>query len=102
LGKWNYYKAEAVIIISGKVFTLMFQPYKMPVSVDGLRIYIEGVKSMGYDRSLHKEVRFSVCLENEPWGIPSELEFPVNDYRFRSGSYNNTWSSLVPFNSFRY
>jgi murein DD-endopeptidase MepM/ murein hydrolase activator NlpD len=102
LGKWNYYKAEAVIIISGKVFTLMFQPYQMPVSVDGLRIYIEGVKSMGYDRSLHKEVRFSVCLENEPWGIPSELEFPVNDYRFRSGSYNNTWSSLVPFNSFRY
>jgi hypothetical protein len=102
VGKWNYYKAEVDIIVSGKASVLTFQPYQMPVSFNGLRIYVEGIKKMGYNKSLQKDVRFSVCLGNEPWGIPSELEFPVNDYRFRSCSYNNTWSSLVPFNSFKY
>jgi len=50
---------------------------------------------------MNKAVRFSVFLENEPWGNPSELEFPVNDYRWRSASYNK-WISLVPFNKSYY
>jgi len=108
LGKCNYYKAEVDIIISGKVVTLMLRPYQMPVSVDGLRIYVEAVKKIDEIPNLdpvakmNNEVRFSVCLENESWGDSSELEFPVNDYRWRSASYNNTWSSLVPFNSLYY
>lgn len=108
LGKSNYYKAEVDIMVSGKMFTLMLQSYQMPVSVEGLRIYVEGIKkmneipSMGSVSKMNKEVRFSVCLESEPWGNPSELEFPVNNYRWRSAAYNNTWSSLVPFNQLYY
>ncbi|MDP3442515.1 MAG: M23 family metallopeptidase, partial [Ignavibacteria bacterium] len=99
-GKRNYYKTEVDVLISGKSFTLVLRPYQMPVLVEGLRIYVEGVKIM--DGSQKREVRFSVCLESEPWGQPSELEFPVNNYRWRSGSYFNTWSSLVPFNFLYY
>jgi len=108
LGRCNYYKAEVDIMVSGKMFTLMLRPYQMPVTVEGLRIYVEAVKKMdeipNLDpvKKMNKEVRISVCLENEPWGNPSELEFPVNDYRWRSASYNNTWSSLVPFNALYY
>ncbi len=108
LGKSNYYKAEVDIMVSGKMFTLMLRPYQMPVTVEGLRIYVEAVKKMdeipnlGSIKKMNKEVRFSVCLENEPWGNPSELEFPVSNYRWRSASYNNTWSSLVPFNLLYY
>ncbi|MDP3445184.1 MAG: peptidoglycan DD-metalloendopeptidase family protein, partial [Ignavibacteria bacterium] len=74
----------------------------------GLRIYVEAIKKMDEIPNLDpvdkmcKAVRLSVCLEDEPWGNPSELEFPVNNYRWRSASYNNTWSSLVPFNLLYY
>lgn len=107
-GKSNYYKAEVDIMVSGKMFTIMLRPYQMPVSVEGLRIYIEAIKkmdeipNMGSVDKMNKEVRFSVCLESEPWGNPSEVEFPINNYRWRSAAYNNTWSSLVPFNQLYY
>lgn len=108
LGKRNYYKAEVDISVSGKAFTVLHRPYQMPIAANGYRIYVEGIKEI--DRipnldpleKMEKEVRFSVALENEPWGIPSDLEFPLNGYRWRSGSYNNTWSSLVPFNLLYY
>jgi murein DD-endopeptidase MepM/ murein hydrolase activator NlpD len=108
LGKRNYYKAEVDILVSGKKFTIMLRSYQMPVTVEGLRIYIEAVKkmdeipNMGSVSKMTKDVRFSVCLEHEPWGNPTELEFPVSDYRWRSASYNNTWFSLVPFNKLYY
>lgn len=108
LGRCNYYKAEVDVTVSGKPFTLMLRPYQMPVTIEGLRIYVEAVRKMDEIRNLdpvekmEKEVRLSVCLENEPWGNPAELEFPVNDYRWRSASYNNTWSALVPFNALYY
>lgn len=107
-GKSNYYKGEVDVMVSGKMFTIMLQPYQMPVTVEGLRIYVEAIKkmdeipSMGSIDKMNKEVRLSVCLEDEPWGEPSEIEFPVNNYRWRSSSYNNTWFSLVPFNQLYY
>ena len=108
LKKANYYKAEVDIMVSDKTFTLKLQPYQMPVSLDGLRIYVEAVKKIDEIPNLdpvekmEKDVRFSVCIEGEPWGIPDDLEFPLNDYRWRSASYNNTWSALVPFNLLYY
>lgn len=108
LGRCNYYKAEVDIMVSGKVYTLNLQPYQMPVTIEGLRIYVEAIKKMdeipNLDpiKKMKKEVRFSVCLEHEPWGDPSELEFPVKNYRWRSASYYNTWGSLVPFNKLYY
>jgi len=108
LGKCNYYKAEVDISVSGKSCTLYFQPYQMPQKFNGLKIYVEAVKSMDKIPNLdpvekiEKDVRLSVSMENEPWGDPGSLEFPLNDYRWRSASYNNTWSALVPFNALYY
>jgi murein DD-endopeptidase MepM/ murein hydrolase activator NlpD len=108
LGKSDYYKAEVDVIVSGKIFTMKMQSYQMPVDVNGLRIYVEAVRKVNEIPNLDpvakmkKDVRFSVALEGEPWGIPSDLEFPVNDYRWRSASYNNTWGALVPFNLLYY
>lgn len=86
LGTSDYYKTEVDILVAGKPYTVMLRPYQMPVLVDGLRIYVEGVKTMGAIPNLRplgmdKDVRFSVCLEHEPWGIPADLEFLVNEYR---------------------
>jgi len=108
LGKSDYFKAEVDVMVSGKIFTLKMQPYQMPVLVDGLRLYVEAVKkvdeipNLAPVNKMSRDVRFSVCLEGEPWGIPSDLEFPVNNYRWRSASYNNTWRALVPFNHLYY
>ncbi len=107
-GQSDYYKAEVDIAVSGNMFTLKMQPYQMPVDVNGLRMYVEAVKEVDnipnldpVDRMV-KEVRFSIVLEGEPWGIPADLEFPVSEYRWRSASYNNTWGALVPFNLLYY
>ncbi|MBK9391926.1 MAG: PKD domain-containing protein [Bacteroidetes bacterium] len=108
LGKSDYYKAEIDIVVSGEFFTLKMQPYQLPVAVNGLRIYAEAVKEIDKIPTLdpvdkmEKDVRFSITLEGEPWGIPADLEFPVSEYRWRSASYNNTWGALVPFNLLYY
>lgn len=108
LGKSNFYKAEVDIIVSGTAFTLKMQPYQMPVTVNGLRIYVEAVQEVDKIPNLdpvekmEKDVRFSVAIAGEPWGIPADLEFPVSEYRWRSASYNNTWGALVPFNLLYY
>jgi hypothetical protein len=108
LGKSDYYKAEVDLLISGRAYTLNMQPYQMPVSVGGLRIYVEALKIVDEIPNLdpvdkmERDVRLSVSMEGEPWGIPTELEFPVNEYRWRSASYNNTWGALVPFNLLYY
>jgi len=108
LGESDFYKAEVDVIVSGNMFTLRMQPYQMPVSVDGLRIYVEAVKKVDEIPNLdpvdkmEKDVRLSVVIDGEPWGIPSEIEFPLKQYRYRSASYNNTWGALVPFNLLYY
>jgi murein DD-endopeptidase MepM/ murein hydrolase activator NlpD len=108
LGKSDFYKGEVDVMVSGTIFTLKMQPYQMPVIINGLKIYIEAVRKVDEIPNLDpvnkmkRDVRFSVAIEGEPWGIPSDLEFPVNEYRWRSASYNNTWGALVPFNLLYY
>jgi hypothetical protein len=108
LGKSDYYKADVDVNVSGTVFTLKMQPYQMPVVVNGLRIYVEAVREIDEISNLdpvdkmEKDVRFSVAIEGEPWGVPADLEFPVAEYRWRSAPYNNTWGALVPFNLLYY
>jgi murein DD-endopeptidase MepM/ murein hydrolase activator NlpD len=103
----NYIQAQIVLDISGKQVTLLHRPYQMPVTVNGLRIFVETTKEWAENaeiadmRDLQKQVRLSVCAENEPWG-PVVFVFPVKDYRWRSAVYNNTWSSLVPYNKLYY
>ena len=108
LGESDYYKAEVDLVVSGTAYTLKMQPYQMPVTLNGLRIYVEAVQEVDKISNLdpvekmEKDVRFSVAIEGEPWGVPVDLEFPVSEYRWRSASYNNTWAALVPFNLLYY
>jgi hypothetical protein len=108
LGKSDFYKAEVDVMVSGRTYTLKMQPYQMPFTANGLRIYVEAVKKVDEIPNLDqvdkmaKDVRFSIVLEGEPWGVPTALEFPVSEYRWRSASYNNTWGALVPFNLLYY
>lgn len=103
----NYSKAEILLDISGKRVTLLHRPYESPKVINGLRIYIETTKEWAENaeyadiKDVEKQVRLSVCLEGEPWG-PVDLIFPIKDYRWRSAVYNNTWSSLVPYNKLYY
>jgi murein DD-endopeptidase MepM/ murein hydrolase activator NlpD len=107
LPSWNYSKAEVMIEVSGTPVTLLHRAYQMPVTAGGLRLYVETTKEWAQNAELadmkdvERDVRLSVCLEEEPWG-PTDIEFPINDYRWRSGAYNNTWSSLVPYNKLYY
>ena len=103
----DYYQFLVDLEVDGKPISLYHRPYQMPVTFEGLRIYIENIKQInesaeyGKTSGIVKEVRISVCMENEPWGR-EYIEFPINDYVWRSAVYNNTWSSLVPFNKLYY
>jgi murein DD-endopeptidase MepM/ murein hydrolase activator NlpD len=103
----NYYQFQVNLKIGRKLVSLYHRPYQMPVTVEGLRIYVENVKQLdesalyGKCGDMIKQVRISVCLEDEPWG-PEDIVFPIDDYIWRSAVYNNTWSSLVPFNQLYY
>lgn len=99
----NYASADVVVEVGGERITLLHRPYQMPVTVNGLRIYVECIREWnreaGYGGldNVQKEVRLSACAEDETWG-PVSFKFPIKDYRWRSAAYNNTWSSLVPYN----
>jgi hypothetical protein len=103
----DYYQFRVDLDVSGEKISIFHRPYQMPVKVNGLRIYIENMKDWGktpsgFDRdSLTRQVRIAVCLADEPWG-PGDIIFPVNNYRWRANVYNNTWSSLVPYNFLYY
>lgn len=103
----NYSRAEVVLEISGERVTLVHRPYESPKVVNGLRVFVEATREWARNAELaditdvEKQVRLAVCLEGEPWG-PTDLAFPLKDYRWRSAAYNNTWSSLVPYNKLYY
>ena len=98
-----YSKAEVIIEVSGKRITLIHRPYQMPVEFNGLRIYVEAIKDWALSadiadlKKLGRQVRLSVCAAGEPWG-PQNMIFPIKGYRWKAGVYQNTWSSLVPYN----
>jgi len=100
-------KAEVVVDVSGVKATLLARPYQMPAVVNGLRLYVEATHRwatetrLGKIRGMNSDVRLSAVARGEGWG-PSDMLFPLRDYRWRSSSYYNTWSSLVPYNVFYY
>jgi murein DD-endopeptidase MepM/ murein hydrolase activator NlpD len=99
----NYAYAEVVVEVSGRRVTLLHRPYQMPVAVYGLRLYVETIREWAENaeiadlKDVRRQVRLAACAAGEPWG-PATLVFPVRNYRWRSAAYNNTWSSLVPYN----
>jgi hypothetical protein len=98
-----YSKAEVVLEVSGKRITLFHRPYQMPVEFNGLRLYVEALKNWALSadiadlKGLNGQVRLSVCAAGEFWG-PQNMIFPIKGYRWKAGVYQNTWSSLVPYN----
>jgi murein DD-endopeptidase MepM/ murein hydrolase activator NlpD len=103
----NYYRAEVDLDINGNLVTVVARPYQSPVVVNGLRIYIEVTKPWATKadfaalKNVEREVRLAVRSASEPWG-PTEMLFPIKNYRWRSNTYQNTWLSLVPYNTVYY
>jgi murein DD-endopeptidase MepM/ murein hydrolase activator NlpD len=103
----NYACAEVVVEVSGRRVTLLHRPYQMPVVVHGLRLYVETIREWAENaeiadlKDVRRQVRLAAGAAGEPWG-PATLVFPIRNYRWRSAAYNNTWSSLVPYNKLYY
>lgn len=99
-------KADVVVEVSGIRATLTARPYQMPVIVNGLKLYVETTRRWKSSRSagirrMDADVSLSAVAENESWG-PTDMVFPIRNYRWRSSTYNNTWASLVPYNRLYY
>lgn len=97
--------AEIDVDVSGEHKTLYARPYQMPVVVNGIRLYVETIAPWARGivpvSGLKRQVRLSAVPEGESWG-PNSMLFPVGRYRWRSGTYNNTWHALVPYNAMYY
>lgn len=95
-------RADVKVEVDGKLVNLTRRSYELPTTVNGLRIYVEAVKdwAKGADlanlKEIKKDVRLSIGIEGETWG-PKSIVYPIQNYRFRSSSYNNTWGALVPY-----
>lgn len=100
-------EARVTLEVSGEPVVLLARPYQMPVTANGLRLYVEATRNWAnlpqYTplAPLEGEVRIACCAENESWG-PPELRFPIEGFRWRGTSYSNTWASLVPYNRYYY
>jgi PKD repeat protein len=98
-----YSKAEVVLEVSGKRFSLSHRPYQMPVEFDGMRWYVETIREWAQNaafmdmKDVGKDVRISAVPAGESWG-PASMIFPIKDYRWKAAVYHNTWSALVPYN----
>ena len=96
-----YAEANVFLKINGKSKILRMRPYQMPQEMEGLRILIEITKGWAKHGTtetmpyMQKDIRLSAVAEEESWG-PKDFRFPLQNYRWRSSAYNNTWGSLVP------
>ena len=103
----SYAWAEVRVEVNGVRAVLLQRPYQMPVVVNGLRLYVETTYNWAHNCQLagledvQKAVSFSALAQDAEWG-PQDLVFPLADFRWRSSSYNNTWSALVPYNLLYY
>jgi murein DD-endopeptidase MepM/ murein hydrolase activator NlpD len=94
-------EADVTVQVDGRSVVLRRRPYQMPVVFDGLRLHVENVAAWNAtsmfeaDPTLTSQVRISFVRSDESWG-PGTVRFPIQDYRWRSSPYMNTWSSLVP------
>jgi murein DD-endopeptidase MepM/ murein hydrolase activator NlpD/plastocyanin len=99
--------ADVAVSVNGEKLTLQHRPYEMPVTIGALKLYVETTRLWATECAIvpiadvKKDVRFSAQLADRLWG-PVALRFPILTYRWRAASYNNTWSSLVPYNLLYY
>lgn len=105
-GSRTLLNAEVSVEVSGVPAKLLCRPYQQPVTVNGLRLYVEATRSWANDvqyapLQVNSDVRLSAVAEGENWG-PASFVFPIGAFRWRANTYNNTWLSLVPYNSLYY
>jgi len=97
-----FHSAKISLEINGQLVEIDHRPFEFPVTLGGIRLYIEAVKewAIGGDladlKRMEKDARFSICLAKETWGSKN-IKYPIANYKFKSSSYNNTWGSLVPY-----
>lgn len=93
--------------IDGRPRTLLARPFQMPVTTDGVRLYVESTRTWAHHGEIAKlrwaggDVRLSIVAEEEPWG-PETLRYPVGNFRWHANTYNNVWLQLVPCNLLYY
>lgn len=106
-GKTTIIGVRLTILLNGQEIQLLQRPYQLPVVHQGLQLYVENTKTWAEQanfqqiKNMKRQVRLAVALEGVVWG-PEDLKFPIANYRWRSGVYNNTWGSVVPYNSLYY
>ncbi len=99
--------AEVQIEVAGTPATLWARPFESPRVVNGLRLYVETTRAWATTPQLdpmddvNHDVRVSCVAEGMSWG-PSQLRFPIRNYRWRANTYYNTWGALVPYNQLYY
>lgn len=102
-----YDQVKVVVEVDGTLAELWCRPYELPKEVNGVNIYVEVTKNWahiaqyGKMPEVSRDVRFSAVLSGESWG-PSGNIFPIQDYRFHSASYNNTWNQYVSYSTHYY
>ena len=99
-------RAEVAVEIDGEPGTLLCRPYESPREIGGLRLYVESTRDWARTpqylplADMARSVRFSCVAAGEPWGPP--LRFPIDGFRWRCSTYQNTWNALVPYNRLYY
>lgn len=103
----TFAEAKVEIEVNGKRYQLLHRPYEMPVTIGGVRLYVETTREwlagggLGRRKPLDGDVRLSAVPAGQTWG-PESAVFPIANYRWRSSTYRNTWAALVPFNVLYY
>jgi murein DD-endopeptidase MepM/ murein hydrolase activator NlpD len=98
--------ATVRVEVSGAAADLRVRPFELPREVNGLRLYVETTRTWATHGKLaaigdmQGDVRLSARPAGAAWG--PALRFPIADFRWRSSTYNNTWSALVPYNLLYY
>ena len=99
-------RAEVLVEIDGEPATLFCRPYELPRELGGLRLYVEASRGWAgtpqYQplANIERSVRFSCVPAGSPWGPP--MRFPIDGFRWRCSTYQNTWNALVPYNQLYY
>lgn len=67
----TYASAKVVVEVGGKRITLLHRPYQTPVTIKGLRLYVEAIKEWSENadyaklKNVKKLVRLSACADRQ-------------------------------------
>lgn len=106
----TYLASRVTVDVDGQPAVLTLRGYQVPVTVGNVRLSVESTrnwmehfsKDTGWNFPVSTcDAVFSAVPAGQTWG-PADFKFPIQQYRWRSSTYRNTWSALVPFNTLYY